>query len=91
MVRDHAGIAVAAVGIGHLTKNLSDERLPELVQTVIEQAKEISDALGGALGTLAPPRLEVQVTGAIEPPVPPVPWLDTPAGKRASKQSRAGG
>ena len=90
VVRDHRGVAVAAVGIGHLTKNLPDERLPELVQTVIEQAKEISDALGGALGTLAPPRLEVQVTGAIEPPVPPAPRADTPEGTGSARRSRAG-
>ena len=89
VVRDHAGVAVAAVGIGHLSKNLPDERLPELAQAVIEQAKEISDALGGALGALSPPRLEVRVIGAIEPPVPPVPRKDTPEGKRGAREATA--
>ncbi len=89
VVRDHAGVAVAAVGIGHFTKNVPDERLPVLAQAVIEQAKEISDALGGALGTLAPPRLEVQVLAAVEPPVPPVPRPDTPGGVRTRKRTKA--
>ncbi len=89
VVRDHAGVAVAAVGIGHFTKNVPDERLPVLAQAVIEQAKEISDALGGALGTLAPPRLEVQVLAAIEPPVPPVPRTDTPGRAPTRKRTKA--
>jgi len=57
---------------------------------VVEQAGQISEALGGALGSLAPPRLEVQVTGAIEPPVPPVPRVDTPEGTRSPGRSRTG-
>ena len=82
VVRDHSGTAVAAVGIGHLATRFPDEKLPELAEAVIEQAKQISDALGGALGALAPPRLEVRVIGAMEPPVPPLPRTDTPQGRR---------
>jgi IclR family acetate operon transcriptional repressor len=89
VVRDHSGTAVAAVGIGHLATRFPDEKLPELAEAVIEQAKEISDALGGALGALAPPRLEVRVIGAMEPPVPPVPRTDTPEGRASPERSRA--
>jgi DNA-binding IclR family transcriptional regulator len=90
VVRDHQGLAVAAVGIGHLARHFPDERLPELAEAVIGQAKEITDALGGALGALGPPLLEVRVIGAMEPPVPPVPRTDTPEGQRSPRRSRAG-
>ena len=89
MVRDHQGVAVAAVGIGHLARHFPDRRLPELAEAVIGQAKEITGALGGALGALGPPRLEVRVTGAMEPPVPPVPRTDIPEGRSSPKRSRA--
>jgi DNA-binding IclR family transcriptional regulator len=89
VVRDHRGVAVAAVGIGHLTRKLPEARLPELAAAVVEQAAVITDALGGALGALAPPRLEVQVLGALEPPVPPGPRADTPEGTRSPGRSRA--
>jgi DNA-binding IclR family transcriptional regulator len=89
-VRDHQGVAVAAVGIGHRVARFPDEKLGELAEAVIGQAKEISDALGGALGALGPPRLEVRVIGAMEPPVPPVPRTDIPEGRRSPKRSRAG-
>ncbi len=82
VVRDHRGVAVAAVGIGHLIKNLPDGRLPELSVVVVEQAAAISEALGGALGALAPPRLEVQVLAAVEPPVPTEAQGETPATRR---------
>ena len=52
---------------------------------MIGQAKEITDALGGALGALGPPRLEVRVIGAMEPPVPPVPRTDTPEGRSVAE------
>ncbi len=90
VVRDHRGTAVAAIGVGGFASQLPDERLPELVGHVLAQAKKISDALGGVLSALAPPRLEVTVLGALEPPVPPVPRTDTPAGRRSEKQARAG-
>ena len=89
VVRDHRGVAVAAVGIGHLITNLPDARLPELSVVVVEQAAAISEALGGALGALAPPRLEVQVLAAVEPPVPPVARTDTPDGAGRRKQKKA--
>ena len=91
VVRDHRGTAVAAVGIGGFASEFPDERLPELAGHVLSGAQKITDALGGALGALAPPRLDITVLGAVEPPVPPVPRTDTPEGKRTSKQSRAGG
>ena len=91
VVRDHRGTALAAIGIGGFVSDLPDERLPELVGHVLAEAKKITDALGGALGALAPPRLDMTVIGAVEPPVPPVPRTDTPEGKRASKRSRASG
>lgn len=88
VVRDHRGTAVAAIGIGGLVSDLPDERLPELAGQVLAEAKKITDALGGVLGTLAPPRLDITVIGAVEPPVPPVPRTDTPEGTRSTKQSR---
>ena len=87
VVRDHQGIAVAAVGIGDLAARLPDKRLPELAEAVIAQAQEISGALGGALAALGPPRLEVRVIGAVEPPVPPVPRTDTPEGRRRPRKA----
>jgi DNA-binding IclR family transcriptional regulator len=91
VVRDHSGVAVAAVGIGHLATRLPDERLPELATAVLSEARRITDALGGALGALGPPRLAVTVLGAVEPPVPPAPRSDTPEGRPRARQSRAGG
>jgi DNA-binding IclR family transcriptional regulator len=91
VVRDHEGTVVAAVGIGDLAEHLPDRNLPELAEAVIGQAEEISAALGGALGALAPPRLDVRVIGAMEPPVPPVPRTDTPTGTRAPRRARARG
>lgn len=84
VVRDHCGV-------GHLTRKLPDARLPELAAAVVEQAAGISEALGGALGTLPPARLEVQVLGALDPPVPPAPRADTPEGTRSPGRSRANG
>ena len=49
-VRDHRGVAVAAIGIGHHAKHLPDDRLDELAEVVIGQAQDIAGALGGALG-----------------------------------------
>ena len=69
-------------------RQFPDRRLPELAEAVIGQAKEITDALGGALGALAPPRLDITVLGAVEAPVPPVARTDTPAGRRGVKQGR---
>ncbi len=89
VVRDHRGTAVAAIGIGGFTKELPDERLPELVGHVLSEAQKITDALGGALGALVPPRLEITVLGAVEPPVPPVPRTDTPSGRRSARKARA--
>jgi len=89
VVRDHRGTAVAAIGIGGFTKELPDERLPELAGHVLGEAQKITDALGGALGTLVSPRLEITVIGAVEPPVPPVPRTDTPAGQRSARKARA--
>jgi len=89
VVRDHRGTAVAAIGIGGFTKELPDERLPELAGHVLGEAQKITDALGGALGTLVSPRLEITVIGAVEPPVPPVPRTDTPAGRRSARKARA--
>jgi len=91
VVRDHRGTAVAAIGIGGLVSELADERLPELAGHVLSEAEKITDALGGALGVLAPPRLDITVIGAVEPPVPPVPRTDTPEGNRASRRSRGSG
>ena len=91
VVRDHRGAAVAAIGIGGFVSELPDERLRKLAGHVLSEAQKITNALGGALGALAPPRLDITVMGAVEPPVPPVPRTDTPEGKRASKQSRASG
>lgn len=89
VVRDHRGTAVAAIGIGGFASELSDERLPELVGHVLLEAQKITGALGGALGALAPPRLEITVLGAVEPPVPPVARTDTPEGSRTPKRTRA--
>jgi DNA-binding IclR family transcriptional regulator len=89
VVCDHARTAVAAVGIGGYSRQLPQRRLPELAEHVLGQAQAISDALGGALGALGPPRLEVTVLGALEPPVPPVPPADTPTGTRGPKRARA--
>jgi DNA-binding IclR family transcriptional regulator len=85
VVRDHRGTAVAAVGIGHLRQRFPDEELDELAGAVIGQAGAITAALGGALGALAPPRLEIQVLAAMEPPVPPVARTDTPEGTRRTR------
>jgi DNA-binding IclR family transcriptional regulator len=90
VVRDHRGVAVAAVGVGGWAREIPDKRIAELADRVMEQATSISEALGGALGTLAPPTLSVSVLGAVEPPVPPVARGDTPKGRRAPKRSRAG-
>lgn len=89
VVRDHRGGAVAAIGIGGFASELPDERLPELAGRVLAEAKKITDALGGALGALAPPRLDITVIGAVEPPVPPVPRTDTPEGSGTHKRRRA--
>jgi DNA-binding IclR family transcriptional regulator len=89
VVRDHQGTAVAAVGIGDDAERFPDDRLDDLAAAVIGQAGAITAALGGALGALAPPRLEIQVIGAMEPPVPPVPRTDTPRGTRAPRRTRA--
>jgi DNA-binding IclR family transcriptional regulator len=89
VVRDHQGLAVAAVGIGDWAEGLPDADLPELAESVIAQAAQISGALGGPLSALAAPRLEVQVTGAVEPPVPPVPRTDTPEGRRGRTRQPA--
>jgi len=89
VVRDHQGVAVAAVGIGHLTRHLPDRRLPELAEAVVGQAAQITQALGGALAALGPPRLEVRVIGAMEPPVPPVARTDTPEGRRRPRRAAA--
>ena len=67
------------------------ERLPELAGHVLSEAQKITDALGGALGALAPPRLDITVMGAVEPPVPPVPRTDTPEGSHTPKRSRSRG
>jgi hypothetical protein len=56
---------------------------------VLSEAKRITHALGGALSALAPPRLEITVLGAVEPPVPPVPRTDTPEGSHTPKRSGA--
>ena len=64
-------------------------RLPGLAAHVVAAAAAVTDAFGGALGTLARPRLDVTVLGAVEPPVPPAPRTDTPAGRRAPRRSRA--
>jgi DNA-binding IclR family transcriptional regulator len=88
VVRDHRGTALAAIGIGGFASELPDQRLPELAGHVLSEAQKITDALGGALGALAPPRLDITVLGAVEPPVPPVPRTDTPAGRRGPKQGR---
>jgi DNA-binding IclR family transcriptional regulator len=90
VVRDHQGTGVAAVGIGGWTHEIPDERIPELVGHVMAEAETITEALGGALGALAPPRLHVSVLGAVEPPVPPVARTDVPEGRRTPKRSRAG-
>ncbi len=87
-MRDHRGSAVAAIGIGGFVSDLPDERLPELAGHVLSEAQKITDALGGALGALAPPRLDITVLGAVEPPVPPVARTDTPSGRRSVRQSR---
>ena len=41
VVRDHSGVAVAAVGIGHLATRFPDDELPELAEAVIGQATQI--------------------------------------------------
>ena len=89
VVRDHRGTAVAAIGVGGFAKELADERLPELVDHVLSEAQKITDALGGALGALAPPRLGITVLGAVEPPVPPVARTDTPSGRQSVRKARA--
>jgi DNA-binding IclR family transcriptional regulator len=89
VVRDHRGTAVAAIGIGGFLSDLRDERLPELAGHVISEAEKITEALGGVLGALAPPRLDITVMGAVEPPVPPVPRTDTPNGRQGARKARA--
>lgn len=89
VVRDHHGVAVAAVGIGDWAERLPDADLSELAEAVMGQAAEITGALGGPLGAVAPPRLEIRVTGAVEPPVPPVPRTDTPEGRPRQRQPAA--
>ncbi len=89
VVRDHQGTAVAAVGVGGWASDMPDEGLEELAGAVVGQAGTITAALGGALGALAPPRLEVQVLGAMEPPVPPVSRTDTPEGRRRPRRAAA--
>ena len=88
VVRDHQGTAVAAIGIGGFADKLPDQRLPELVDHVLAEAQRITDALGGVLGALAPPRLTVVVLGAVEPPVPPVARTDTPEGRQNVARKR---
>jgi len=89
VVRDPRGTAVAAIGIGGFTSDLPDERLLELAGHVLSEAQKITDALGGALGALAPPRLDITVIGGVGPPVPPAARSDTPEGSRTPKRSRA--
>jgi IclR family acetate operon transcriptional repressor len=89
VVRDHSGVAVAAVGIGHLATNLPDRRLLELAEAVLSEARRITEALGGALGALGSPRLAVTVLGAVEPPVPPAPRKDTPEEARRPRRAPA--
>jgi DNA-binding IclR family transcriptional regulator len=88
-VRDHQGTALAALGIAGSRREIPDARIPELARSVTEEAHKVSEALGGALGALAPPRLQVSVLGAVEPPVPPVERTDTPSGRRRPKRVRA--
>ena len=87
VVRDHSGTAVAAIGIGHFAERLPDDTLPELAASVREEAQRISDALGGVLGALAPPRLVVSLLGAVEPPVPPVPRTTPVTQRRRARTS----
>ena len=58
--------------------NFPTSACPSWSATCSRRPKKITDALGGALGALAPPRLEITVLGAVEAPVPPVPRTDTP-------------
>ena len=75
---------------GELDERLPDDKLPELVGIVREEAQRITDALGGALGTLMPPRLQVELLGTVEPPVPPVPRATPDTQRWRPKQARAG-
>ncbi len=69
-VRDHRGTAVAAIGVGGFARELPERRLREIGRQVVAEARRVSQALGGvSLAELGPRRLEVEVLGAVEPPV----------------------
>ena len=71
VVRDHTGAAMAAIGVGGFASDLPDDRILEVAGAVSAEARRISQALGaGPLIELPPRRLEVEVTGAVEPPAP---------------------
>jgi IclR family acetate operon transcriptional repressor len=72
-VRDHTGAAFAAIGVGGARSNIPDSKIAAIVELVVAEAERVSVALG-ASGLVATPgrTLEVEVLGAVEPPIPPV-------------------
>jgi len=94
VVRDHRGTAVAAIGVGGFARGLPDKRLKEVAGLVVAEAWRVSQALGGgALAELGPPRLEVELLGAVEASVPPPPRgeADDEQEARRISRGRAGG
>ena len=83
-VRDHTGAVIAAIGVGGPTTSIPNKKIPGIAKLVVVQAERVSAALGASGLAATPGRtLEVEVLGAVEPPVPP-----QPGGERAEPSAR---
>ena len=81
-VLDHIGRAVAAIGVGDAKRRLTTAKLDRVATAVVEQARNASEELGAAGPRGVPTRrLEVEITGAVEPPIP----SDAPAPEPSSR------
>lgn len=49
-VRDHVGVAVAAISVGGPAARLTQDRIPELARLVVRTAQRVSRRLGGGSG-----------------------------------------
>ena len=87
VVRDHAVSPWRRSGSGAPAERASEPTC-RAGGAVIGAGREITGALG-VPRRAAPPRLEIRVIGAVEPPVPPVPRTDTPEGRPRQRQPAA--
>lgn len=85
-VLDHTGRAVAAIGVGDSKRRLTTAKLDSVAEAVVEQAREASEKLGAAgPRRVSPRRFEVEVTGAVEPPIPSDAPAPQPSSRRAAE------